>query len=347
MTAVNNYLRTALASGFFLAAISCWASAAELSDLQSVKAGDFRTNRVFAAGPVPVPQAGSSLAILENPAILDEFSNSFGYKVNGKIRFPYRLEHLHFYKLTGWPGYLLVQVEDISLPEFHNFIVLKAAPGHAGGYQVVYRFDSQTEAAAYSAAVPAEALCSLDPDCGRLNELKKRAEVREMENAGAWENFYFEAVKAKLAQRVGDKFDSGKYSLLQEVEIQSAKKRVESTIIGTTGGGRAGILASVEADWKAELCGVSSTDFIERLRQAAVAEQEKMVLRCGFYQDADWVIKKEYASILTARLHSSCKEGVSAAANRDYCGIYNTWNEHYTRITGMVECKIAGGTLSF
>ena len=46
-----------------------------------------------------------------------------------------------------------------------------------------------------------------------------------------------------------------------------------------------------------------------------------------------------------SQLHSGCLAGTNAAVNREYCKVYNTWNELYTRKTKMEELKLNNGSI--
>ncbi|HNW44252.1 MAG TPA: hypothetical protein PKI19_07085 [Elusimicrobiales bacterium] len=323
------------------------APAPERSGLPGIKAGDIKAVKVPAPAAAPVKEAGASLAVLDNAPLLAEFTQAFGYKMNGQIRFPYKMADLRFYKLTGWSGYLLVQVDDHSLPSFHNFIVLKTAPGGGQDFKVQYRFDSQADES-YTAATPAEKVCGLDPACADRNAQKKRGEASARAGLAAWEAFYFEPLKAALVKKAGDKFDSDKFAALGKDELRSAKARL-GEILGKTAagaGGKAAVLADLEAAWKVPLCGATSAELFERLKGASPAEQDKILLRCGLYQDTAWLIKQEYDDQLVRQLNGACLAGSGAAVNREYCETYRSWNEIYTRKTKMEERRLDGGRIS-
>jgi len=139
------------------------------------------------------------------------------------------MENLRFYKLTGWTGHLLVQVNDSSLPDFHNFIVLKTAGGNGRDYQVLYRYDSQSAKTVYTAETPAEKICAQDADCSYWDGLKRTGEARETENAGAWGNFYFGGIRTGLVKKAGDKFESDKFSALGRDEVRGATARLRQS----------------------------------------------------------------------------------------------------------------------
>jgi len=83
-------MKTLLIAAFFFV-MAGGAAAAEFSELQAFKAGDIKPEGIPAAAAVPVPAVENTLAISGNAALLDEFKNSFGYKVNGQSISP-----------TGW-----------------------------------------------------------------------------------------------------------------------------------------------------------------------------------------------------------------------------------------------------
>ncbi|OGS11570.1 MAG: hypothetical protein A2285_08260 [Elusimicrobia bacterium RIFOXYA12_FULL_57_11] len=317
------------------------------SGLQVVKLEEINSGKAPVVAGRPVPAPGNTLEVAANTPLLEEFYGFFGYKLNGKVRFPYSLERLRFYKLPGWPGYLMIQVEDTSLPEFHNFMVLKTEAGSAMSYQVVYGYDSQADGADYNRNLPAEKICSLDKDCAYWNGLRQLGEAGEKAEAAVWEKFYFEEVKLALGKKTGDHFDSSKFSVLGAGEVGRAKTRVQAVLARTAAGadGKESVRAAMAAAWKMELCGASSSDFIQRLRGETPAEQERMILRCGFYLDTDWIIKSEYDGLLMSRLHEGCLSGTGAEINREYCGVYGSWDKIYRLKTGMEERKLTGGKI--
>lgn len=323
------------------------AGAADPAALQALKAAGPGSESAPAPAAVPVPAAENSLLVSGNEVLLEEFKNSFGYKVNGQIYFGYHLADLRFYALPGQPGRLLVQIDDRALPAFHNFIALEKDAGSDREFQVLYRYDSQKEKDSYRAALLPEKACSLDAECARLDALKDRAETGQAANAGAWEDLYIAGVKEGLLKSAGDRYDSAKYTALGGAEVSGAKARLAEILAGPAAavGGKAGIRRAVEAAWKTGLCGASSAEFLERLKQAAPAEQDKMILRCGFYQDADLVINTEYENLLLAQLHGACAAGMNPAVQGEYCAVYNDWSALYGLKTRMDERRLDGGRI--
>ena len=323
------------------------AGAEDLAALRALKAAGGKAESAPAPAAVPVPAAENSLLISGNDALLEEFENSFGYKVNGQIYFGYHLADLRFYALTGQPGRLLVQIEDRALPAFYNFIALEKAAGSDRDFQVLYRYDSQKEKTAYTAAMLPEKACALDAECAYWAALKKSAEAGQTATTGTWEDIYIAGVKAELLKKAGDRYDSAKFSALGGTEVRGAKARLGEilAVSAAAAGGKAGLRGAVEAAWKTELCGASSAEFMERLKHAAPAEQDKMILRCGFYQDADLLISTEYDSLLLAQLHGACAAGTNPARQLEYCAVYNTWSALYALKTRMEERRPDGGRL--
>lgn len=84
---------------------------------------------------------------------------------------------------------------------------------------------------------------------------------------------------------------------------------------------------------------------MERLRDATPEEQDRIILRCGFVLDADWIIKQDYEDLAVEQLNGACVKGGQAPVNNGYCSVYKSWLQSYTLMTGMEELRLSDGRL--
>lgn len=323
------------------------AQAADFSALQTLTPRELLLADLPAV-PAPSPvKTGRGFRVTDNAPLLAEFSNSFDYIFNGQPHFRYSLDDLRFYRLTGWPRRLLVQAQDPSLPNFHNFTVFSLTPLSETAFSAVYRYNSQSVSEPYDASTLPERVCSLDPACGRWNTLKKAEEVKARTGIPSWETYYFEALKTALLKRIETHYASEKFTRLGQAETAAAAARFGKILQRTApgSGGRAALLAANEAEWKTELCGATTLELMERLRNATPEEQDRIILRCGFVLDADWIIKQEYEDLAVEQLNGACVKGGEAPVNADYCPVYKSRLQSYTFMTGMEELRLSGGRL--
>jgi len=323
------------------------AYATDFAELQAIKPLEIKQlalPRVTA--PSPIKTAGN-FRVTDNAALLAEFSGSFDYLVNGHPYFRYSMNSLRFYRLTGWPRRLLVQIQDSTLPDFHNFTVLDLSPESATVFSPVYRYNSQTVQEKYDAATLPDKVCALDSGCDRSNKLKKAEEAKARAAISSWDAYYFEALKPALLKKVEAHYTSAKFAKLGPAETAAASARFAQMLQKTApgSGGKAALQAANEAEWKTELCGTSSVELMDWLRGKTPEEQDKIVLRCGFAMDADWIIKKEYENLAVDQLNGACLKSAGSSSDAAYCSVYNSWLKIYTLKTGMEELRLSGGRL--
>jgi hypothetical protein len=308
------------------------AFAADLFQLQRLGASEMRATAP-AAITVPQPKAGaSSFRVADNAPLRADFTRFLDYRGNnGQTIFPYAMRDVRYYKLTGWPRHLLVQLDDHTLPDFHNFLVLSLH----GASETAY---------ARLLTVP-EKICSLDAACDRVNTLKKTQEERARASVTAWEAPYFSGVKTSLLAKVASHYDSEKFAKLDRSEVAAAKARLAGLLgrAAQAGNGKASLIAENDREWRLEHCGASSAELLERMRQAPPEEQDRIILRCGFVLDAEWLIKKEYDNAAIAGLNAACP--ASPANPAGYCPAHNDWLRVYPVITDMKEVPLTNGGL--
>lgn len=321
-----------------------WAAEPGLPDL---KLSNLKAGTVKVTAPAPARQAGEGrFAVAGNGPLLAEFSADFDYRSNGHVFFKYSLANLRFYRLTGWPRHMLVQVADHTLPEFHNFAVF-ALSGDTG-YKRLYLYDAETAAGKYTALTVPDAVCALDPACAKLNAARKTEEAAQLGNIRAWEAGQFAAVKPELLRMVAAHYDSEKFAKLGAGELAAAKQRFAAILEAAQAGtdGKAALLAANDKEWRKEYCGASSVELMGWMQGAAPEEQDRIVLRCGFVQDAAWLIKKNYEALAVEKRHAACAGDGVAAEDRAYCNDYSAWLKVYSRVTGAIELRPSNGLLA-
>lgn len=319
-------------------------AAAGFEDLQTARAG-----ALTAAGteqlPVSPPDGPGSFRVTDNAPLLADLSAHLDYRgSDGQTIFPYAMRNLRFYRLDGWTRHLLVQVDDHTLPRFHNFLVLALAGAGETAYTRLYAYDSEKEREPYTAATVPEKICALDPACARINGLKKAAEEKTRAATPSWEAPYFAGARDALVRRVQAHYDSDKFLKLDRAEVAEAKARFArlAAAAAPAGNGKASLLAANDGEWRLEHCGASSAELFERVKAAPPDQQDAILLRCGLVLDAEWLIKNHYENEALAGLETACAAGKAGAA---YCPVYRDWARLYPVKTGLTELALVSGKL--